>query len=243
MSASIAAVIAAGGHGSRMGNTGNKLLLKIGGKTVIRRTLEIFDNLPLIKEIILVTAQDVSFVRELEGLKKLTKIVPGGKTRQDSVYNGIMAAEGYEFIAVHDAARPLVTNEIIENTIKKAFATGAAVTGVKVIDTIKTIKSENVVAYTPDRTELFAAATPQVFRRDVWLREYHNNKFKATDDVSVIEQKEKVSIVIGSRENIKITTPFDILVAEAILKSREKAEKESGGKNREEKTDESRYRT
>ena len=220
MSHSVAAVIAAGGSGTRMGN-GDKLLCKIRGKTVIRRTLETFENCSIIDAIILVTRQGVPYESEISGLKKIEKTVTGGGSRQESVYNGVMAAQGYEFVAVHDAARALVTDEEITETVKKAMETGAAITGTQVIDTVKITDKTGVIIDTPDRKILFGAATPQVFRRDILLEGYGQGIEPATDDASLVEKFHNTFVVAGKRENIKITTPFDIALAEVILRERE----------------------
>ena len=221
MSQSVAAVIAAGGTGRRMGG-GDKLLCGICGKTVIRRTLETFENCSVIDAVILVTGQGVSYESEIEGLSKIRKIVTGGASRQESVYNGVAAAQGYDFVAIHDAARALVTDDEIQKTVKKAFETGAAVAGTKVIDTIKVADINGIISGTPDRETLFTVATPQVFRRELILEGYEKHTFAATDDASLVEKIHNTAIVLGSRENIKITTPFDLVLAEAILKERDK---------------------
>ena len=218
---SVAAIIAAGGSGSRMGK-GDKLLCKIGGKTVLERTLEAFEASDVINAIILVTGKTAAY--DTKKFKKVIKTVTGGKTRKDSVYQGLLASEGFDFVAVHDAARALVTCEVIEKTVQKAFETGAAITGYPVIDTVKTVNSENIITSTPERSTLFAAATPQVFRREWLLEAYKKSTIDATDEASLAENLFDVSAVTGDRENIKITTPFDLALAEAILKEREKSE-------------------
>lgn len=220
MAHSVAAVIAAGGTGSRMGK-GDKLLCKLCGKTVIRRTLEVFENCDIIDAVILVTGKGVSYGSETKGLKKIKKIVTGGGTRQESVYNGIVAAQDYDFVAIHDAARALITDEEITNTVKTAFETGAAITGTAVIDTIKVTDKNGVIVRTPDRNTLFGAATPQVFRRDLILEGYKKATGVVTDDASLVENFQDTVIITGNRENIKITTPFDLVLAEAILRERE----------------------
>lgn len=221
---SVAAIIAAGGSGRRMGK-GDKLLCKIDGKTVLERTLEVFENCEIIDAVILVTSANAEY--DTKKFQKIISVVCGGETRQQSVYSGLLAAEGYDFVAVHDAARALVTDEIITETVRKAFETGAAVTGYNVIDTVKTVNSENIITGTPNRNTLFAAATPQVFRRELLIKAYASNLSSVTDDASLVESIYNVSIVVGDRENIKITTPFDLIMAEAILKNREDEKNES----------------
>lgn len=221
MSQSVAAVIAAGGTGSRMGR-GDKLLCSICGKTVIRRTLEVFENCSVIDAIILVTGQGASYENETKHLTKIRKVVTGGKSRQESVYNGVVAAQGYDFVAIHDAARALVTDDEIRQTVEKAFETGAAIVGTNVFDTIKIADKRGFISHTPDRDTLFAAATPQVFRRELILKSYKKNMCEVTDDASLVEKIHDTAIVLGNRENIKITTPFDLVLAEAILREREK---------------------
>ena len=218
MSHKVAAVITAGGTGTRMGR-GDKLLCRIGGKTVLERTLEVFEKTAIIDAVILVKAANTEY--DIERFRKIIKVVNGGKTRFESVYNGVMAADGFEFVAIHDAARPLVTENVIESVTKKAFETGAAITGYSVIDTVKTVNRDGVITSTPDREMLFAAATPQVFRRGLFTEAYKSFDGNATDDASVVESIHKVYAVTGDRENIKITTPFDLLTAEEIVRIRE----------------------
>lgn len=218
---STAAVIVAAGSGVRMGAKKNKLLLEIAGKPVLRRTLEVFDGCEIISGIIVVVP-DFSVFKELfDGLNKIKKIVIGGESRALSVSNGIKAAEGYDFVAVHDGARALVTHDIIENTVNTALKTGAAVAGLSVTDTIKQADANGALVKTLERDTLFAAQTPQAFRRDWLLEAYENFEGTATDDAAVMEKLHTVAACRGSEENIKITTPFDLILAEAILEKRE----------------------
>lgn len=217
----IAAIIVAAGSGSRMGTKENKLLLKICGKTVIERTLENISTCSSIDKVILVTS-DSGIIKISEIFSDNITIVAGGKTRTESVLNGLIAAEGFDLVAIHDGARPLVTNEIIYTTIEDAKIHGAAITGTDVFDTIKKADEQGFIINTPARKSLKSVQTPQVFNRELLLVAYRSCPCDVTDDASVAENAGiKIKISKGSRENIKITTQFDILLAETILKERE----------------------
>lgn len=218
-----AAIIAAAGSGSRMGGDKNKLLLEICGKTVIDRTLEVFSSCETIDAIILVTGC-AEIKKIAEKYLRVIKIAGGGKTRAESVLNGITAAEGFDFVAVHDGARPLVTKEIIEKTVKEAMKTGAAATGTGAFDTIKITDENGIIVKTSPREDLKCVQTPQVFKRELLLSAYKTCAKEGTDDSFILECAGfPVKVVEGSRENIKITTALDILFAEAILKARDGA--------------------
>lgn len=220
------AIIVAAGSGSRMKSSKNKLLLPLGGKTVIERTVKTFEELPQIGEIIVVCREE-----ELETMsallpgEKITFVI-GGKTRQESVRNAVetIDPDDCETILIHDGARPLVTKEEILDTLEEAKRTGAAATGVFVKDTIKVINDDYVITDTPDRTKLVAIHTPQIFNLKLYLKAMEKAEMQKkdfTDDCKLLENiGVPVSVVIGEYGNIKITTPEDIPMAQAILKER-----------------------
>lgn len=224
----VTAVIVAAGNSTRMGGV-NKQFLLIDGVPVLIRTLRAFEQCGIINEIIIAAREEdipkmFAMIREYE-VMKVTDIVKGGETREESVFAAIRRSSPFsEYFAIHDGARPLVTEKIIEETVEKAFETGAAVTGVRVKDTVKIVKTGNIVAGTPDRQSLWAVHTPQVFERRLYLSAVDNvcNSEQFTDDCRLIEEYgAEVTMVEGSYENIKITTPEDVDVAEAIIYRRE----------------------
>lgn len=222
----ITAIIVAAGEGKRFGGDVPKQFLEIAGKPLIIHTLERFEVCLDVDEIILVLPENLtdSFRHKIQryNLEKLTKIVGGGKTRADSVWNGLseIDSETAGIIAVHDGARPLVTVEEISATIRKAKVTGAACLATSVTDTIKEITGDKILR-TIDRTRLRRAQTPQCFRYDILQRAFKENKFgeDATDESFLVEKiGVEVSLVEGSAKNIKVTHPEDFAVAEILLK-------------------------
>ena len=217
------AVVVAAGSSTRMGT--DKLMLTLGGIPVIVRTLKAVEAAPSVDEIILVTREDMmvplSQLCQEFALTKVTKVIRGGKTRTESVRLGTLEASGdAQVIAIHDGARPLVTTEIIENAIAQALESGAAAPAVPVKDTIK-VAQKGVVESTPDRASLFAVQTPQVFEASLIraaLQKALDDGAKLTDDCSAVERLGmKVVLTEGNVRNLKLTTPEDILTAEALL--------------------------
>ncbi len=233
----VAAVVVAGGEGKRMGGTVPKPYLELGGRPVLVHSLQAFEQAPGVREVILVTREeDLALARqqvvERYGLAKVTRVVAGGRERQDSVYRGLQAlGEAVEVVAIHDGARPLVTVEIIERALEEVCRHPAVVVSVPVRDTIKeTCGGEGEgpwVAGTLERRRLWAVQTPQVFRRDLVERAYReamDRGFYGTDDATLVERLGvRVKVVPGSEENLKITTPCDLAVAEALLCARQGA--------------------
>ncbi len=218
------AVILGAGNGTRMGIDKSKLLLEIGGKTVIERTVEIFENTPEVDEIIVVCREcDVEEFSNLLTDENVSFVI-GGDTRQQSVANAVEVIEDCDYIIIHDGARPLVTENEIVNTLDKAQNTKAAATGVKVKDTIKVVDDELVIVETPNRSKLVSIQTPQIFEFNTYKTALEKAKEEGkdyTDDCQLVENLGlNVSAVIGSYENIKITTKSDISLAENILKQR-----------------------
>lgn len=218
------AVILGAGNGTRMGIDKSKLLLKIGDKTVIERTVETFENTPEVDEIIVVCRE--CDVEEFSNLLTDDNVsfVFGGETRQESVANAVEVIDDCDYIIIHDGARPLVTETEIVNTLDKAQITKAAATGVRVKDTIKVVDDTLDIVDTPDRSKLVAIQTPQIFDFNTYKTAVEKAKEEGkdyTDDCQLVENLGiKVSAVLGSYENIKITTKSDIALAENILRQR-----------------------
>ena len=221
----VSAVIVSAGNSTRMGGI-NKQFLEIDGMPVIARSIKAFQDNSMIDEIVIVTrSQDIEKVRELVkkyNYSKVDKIVCGGDTRQESVLNGLKCiSTESDLIAIHDGARPLVSNEVITETIITAKEYGAAATGVKVKDTVKQVDDNNTIVATPDRAYLRFIQTPQIFDKSLYLDAVNSveNSKDFTDDCMLIEAYGKtVKFVDGDYENIKITTPEDIELAECYLK-------------------------
>ncbi len=220
----VTAVIVAAGNSTRMCGV-NKQFLLIDGVPVLIRTLLAFSQSDMIDEIIVAAREEdipkmFAMIKEYKVLK-VTDIVKGGKTRQESVFNAIRRSSPLsEYFAIHDGARPLVTEKIIEDTVREAFLTGAAATGVRVKDTVKVVNENGFITATPDRNYLWAVHTPQVFERRLYLSAIDNvlNSEMFTDDCKLLEEYgTEVKMVEGSYENIKITTPEDTDIAQAIL--------------------------
>ena len=221
-------VIVAAGSSSRMGE--DKMKLELGGIPVIARTLDAIEACPGIHEIVLVTHADnivemAKLCRDY-GIMKATKIIVGGDTRTESVLAGLYEiSTGAKLVAIHDGARPLVTTELVEETIAAAREHLAAAPAVPLRDTIKHVNSYSEADSTPPRAEFVSVQTPQVFEVDLIKAALVNAQEKnlvLTDDCSAVEViGVKPLMTCGSEENIKITTPLDIKIAEAILAARD----------------------
>jgi 2-C-methyl-D-erythritol 4-phosphate cytidylyltransferase len=172
------------------------------------------------------SAKNIEACRKLvkaEGWSKVKDVVVGGKRRQDSVAEGLKRVKDAEWVVIHDGARPLVTIDLIERGLAAAKATGAAVAAVPVKDTIKTVKKDEIVSQTLLRQNLRAVQTPQVFRLDIIQKAYKDAAGDVTDDAALAEKAGyKVKLYMGSYDNIKITTPDDLAVAEALVKKYER---------------------
>lgn len=219
----VTAIIAAGGKGTRMGAAENKVFLELNGKKVIEHTIEIFEKNSLIANIVIVTGKDdMEKCRRIsEKYKKIIAIIEGGNTRRQSVYNGLKAANE-DYVAIHDAARALVTDEIISETIYTAQKYGAAAPGVLCKDTLKKSDRQGFIESTVDRSFVYQIQTPQVFKKELIIKAHElAGNFDATDDCALVEcVGVKIKITHGSYENIKLTTPDDMIIGENILKRR-----------------------
>ncbi len=217
-------VLVAAGTSARMGGQ-DKLLASLGGMTVLERSALALEENELIREIVVVTREErlekVSLLLKARGLKKLSVIVPGGDTRAESVNKGLsQVSKKTRLVAIHDAARPLVSQRIITETIRKAAQTKAAAPAIPVKDTIK-IAKQRFVQSTPDRSQLFAVQTPQVFEFDLLRAAYQKanaDQIPLTDDCSAAEHLGlNVFLTSGEERNLKLTTPFDLAIAKLYL--------------------------
>ena len=222
------AIIAAAGAGTRMASDRAKQFLLLAGTPVIIHTLKVFEQCESINEVIVVlpAAESAGFLSLAGkfGLRKVARVVPGGVTRADSVKRGLLAirAATAEIVAVHDGVRPFVTVEEIESVVKAAETNGAAILVAPVTDTIKQVNGDTVVN-TLERRDLRRALTPQCFRYELLQKAYEHadvNDPSLTDESALVEKiGVRVTMIEGSSRNIKITTPQDLLIAEAFLKA------------------------
>lgn len=230
------AIVLAAGQGRRMGTETQKQFLEVNGKPLLYYSLRGFQDSHRIQEIILVTGQDkIEYCREniveRYGFTKVAKIIPGGAQRYDSVYEGLKNCENCEYVFIHDGARPLVTEDILERAWKDVRKYQACAVGVPVKDTIKITDGEGFGAETPDRSAVWLVQTPQVFEYSLIRRAYEllqgTDKNGVTDDSMVAEQMlgQKVRMTMGDYRNIKVTTPEDLPLAEVFLKKIKKIEK------------------
>lgn len=225
----IAAIVAAAGIGTRMGNSTPKPYLHLAGKPILAHTLGVFEKCKEVREVTLVVhPEELAYCQEKVispyGLKKVLRLVPGGKERQDSVYNALKALKNeddLEIVLVHDGVRPFVTPEQICRVIQAARSYGAAVLGLPAQDTLKTVTAEGEIRQTLERKDIWQIQTPQAFKAALLRRafvEAYSRNFYGTDEASLVEAlKQPVVVVPGSPLNLKITTPDDLALAEAIL--------------------------
>ncbi len=216
------AVIVAAGTASRMGGI-DKVMAELAGEPMIQRTVRAFENCAAIREIVIVTRQDLILkITDLcAGFSKVKAVVLGGADRAESVFNGLNAlSPKVKLVAVQDGARPLITDAVIDRTVRAAHTYGAAAPGIPVKDTVKVIQG-GLVQATPDRSRLQAIQTPQVFDLDLLkgaLEKAKKDNTAITDDCSAVENMGmSVRIVEGDERNMKITTPMDLKIAAALL--------------------------
>lgn len=227
----ITAIVLAAGSGSLMKSKTKKQFMEIKGKPVIWYSLFEFEK-SRVDEIILVTGkEDIDYCKkeivEKYNLKKIKNVVAGGSERYESVYNGLKEVTG-NIVLIHDGARPLINNEIIERSIEGTIKSDACVVGVPVKDTIKRANKEGYIIDTPNRSELWITQTPQSFKTDLVKMAYKkmkeelekgNTTLNITDDAMVVEEftTKQVRFVQGDYKNIKVTTPEDIDIAELFI--------------------------
>ncbi|MEN8904931.1 MAG: 2-C-methyl-D-erythritol 4-phosphate cytidylyltransferase [Clostridiales bacterium] len=222
-------IIVAAGKGKRMNSNINKQFIDILNKPLIVRTIERFYNLNFIEEIIVViNKNEIEYFKEnilnKYNLKKIKKIVSGGKERQESVYNGILSvSDNSKIVMIHDGARPFIEEKIIQKAINETEKYGATIVAIPVKDTIKSINTEKYVETTLKRSKLYAIQTPQTFYKDIITKAHKEalkSNFLGTDDSMLVENIGiKVKIVEGEIFNIKVTTKEDLIISEAIINS------------------------
>lgn len=223
------AVIVAAGMGTRMGSQTTKQLMKLSGYPVLYHTLRAFEETECVDGMVVVVREDEKqFIKEaiIEQycIEKVIGIVTGGATRTESVYQGIAYIQGEALVLVHDGARPLVTGEEIQRVINALKEHDGAVLGIPSKDTIKTVDEQGRIINTLDRSALWQVQTPQGFRKEILLKGYEAIKTNTTiyDDASLLEGIDGVDVVMveGYSTNIKITTPEDMMIGEAIIYKR-----------------------
>ena len=217
----IGAIIVAAGSSTRMGGV-DKLLLPIGGLPVIEHSIARFAANPRIDSLVVVASEtNIEAMRAIAAPYADTSVILGGKRRRDSVFCGLEALGACDIVAVHDGARPLVTAELIGAALDGALDAGAALCAVPVSDTVKRGDASGLVRSTVSREDLWLAQTPQAFRADLLRRAHKANDIDATDDAALVELIEQpVRLVMGSRDNIKVTTPEDVALIEALMAAR-----------------------
>ena len=235
----VSAIVLAGGSGNRMNSSTAKQYMELCGIPVVVHALKTFQLSELVDEIVLVIRkEDMEYAgAELVGkygLTKVAQIIPGGKERFDSVWQGVQATAHFSFapdgeeqnvILIHDGARPFVSERMIRDSVAAALKYGACTVAVPVKDTIKVVNREGFGIDTPDRSSLYQVQTPQTFRREVIVEAHEHFHAEPrpgiTDDTMLVEEylKKNIYIVEGDYRNLKITTPEDMILAEALLRS------------------------
>jgi 2-C-methyl-D-erythritol 4-phosphate cytidylyltransferase len=221
----VGAVIVAAGESKRMGGQ-DKLFAPLGGEPLLARVIDAFDSCPAIEQIVVVIRDEkLAETRRMilgHDWSKEIDTCTGGERRQDSVKAGLEHLNKCEWVVIHDGARPLVTPDLIDLGLKTAAETGVAVAAVPVTDTIKVAGGDRIVQYTPTRESLWAVQTPQVFRSDIINKAYRRLKEDVTDDASLVEKMgHQVKLYRGSYDNIKVTTPEDLALAEVLWQKRQ----------------------
>jgi len=224
----VIALVPAAGMGKRMGVGFNKQYILLGGQPIVGRTLQVFERLPLVDEIhVIVPEEEIPYCREhvvrAGGFTKVRSVLAGGKERQNSVLNGLRALDGCaedDVVVIHDGVRPFVTAEMVERSVEVAGEFDGALVAVPAKDTVKMVE-DGVIVDTPPRERIWLAQTPQTFRYGV-IRAAHEvadaERFLGTDDASLVERLgRQVHVVSGDYRNIKLTTPEDLMLAEAFL--------------------------
>lgn len=228
-----AAVVLAAGNGSRMKSTTKKQFMQIGDKPVLYYALKVFQE-SFVDEIVLVTSdQDVPYCKreivDYYGFSKVAHVVAGGRERYHSVYEGLKILDDCSYVFIHDGARPAITETMLERLLQCVQESGACVAGMPTKDTIKIADESGNIASTPDRSRVWCVQTPQVFDYELIMQAYEKmmkeeqglskNGIHITDDAMVVEyfMKHPVRLVEGSYENIKITTPEDMRIAQQFL--------------------------
>ncbi|MCI9022428.1 MAG: 2-C-methyl-D-erythritol 4-phosphate cytidylyltransferase [Eubacterium sp.] len=223
-----AAIVLAAGRGSRMNSGIQKQFMELGGYPLIYYALQVFEH-SSVDEVILVTGKNETDwcrreIVDKYGFCKVRSVVPGGSERYLSVYEGLRAAQEPDIVLIHDGARPFVTDEIINRTIRSALESGSGIAAVPAKDTVRIVDETGTAVLTPPRDRVWMMQTPQAFRYPLIYRAYQElvsrNIQNVTDDAMVLETvlNQEVKIAEGSYSNIKVTTPEDMETARAFLK-------------------------
>jgi 2-C-methyl-D-erythritol 4-phosphate cytidylyltransferase len=228
---SAAAIVLAAGESRRMGR--DKTLLVVGGRPLIAHTLAAFEACPVVDQVVLVLAPSNApeVLPLLTRFPKVVRTCMGGRRRQDSVRAGLYTIAAREWVVVHDGARPLVTPDLISAGVAAAAETGAAAAALAVVDTLKQTDGAGIVTGTLPRDHVWAVQTPQVFRYDLLLRAHNAAIEDVTDDCALVEQiGGRVKLYPGARANLKVTTPDDLALVEAVLRARRAPRKGVGSR-------------
>ena len=222
----VGVIIVAAGSSRRMDGT-DKVLALLGGESILVRVVDVFQRCTPIDQIVVVLSeQNLERGKQLvieQGWSKVIDVCVGGRRRQDSVAAGLRRLSSCNWVVIHDGARPLVTVDLIDRGLEAAKETGAAVAAVPVTDTIKTAGDNKIVRQTPPRQNLWAVQTPQIFGIKIITESYSRVSGNVTDDASLVEQLGyRVKIYMGSYDNIKITTPDDLALAEVLWRKYER---------------------
>ncbi len=221
----VGVAVVAAGESRRMGGI-DKMFVSLGGLPLLTHCLKTFNDSPSVDAIVIATSRhNIENVERLvsnSGMTKVERLVEGGARRRDSVLSALQALRGNDIVLVHDGARPFVDEPTIERAVSAALESGAASVAVPVKDTIKVSNPDMSVKETPPRDSLWAAQTPQAFEYGLIVKAHTRIQHDTTDDAAMIEAiGHPVKLVMGSYDNIKVTTPEDLYIAEAILRSRE----------------------
>ena len=224
------AIVLAAGNSSRMLDQ-DKIFISILGKPLLYYSLKVFEESPIIDSIVLVMSQKnihltKALVKEYQ-FKKVQVICLGGSSRFQSVKNGLSYIDEAQWVFVHDAARPCISQELLDKLVNMAQKYGSAIPGRPVFDTLKSVNNLFQITSTVDRNLLWAAQTPQVFRFNVISDAYRKTEIEGTDDSAIVEQFYSVNIVSVSSLNLKITVAEDIPIIESVLKSMIEVDKET----------------
>ena len=222
----VGVIIVAAGSSRRMDGT-DKVLALLDGESILVRVVDVFQRCTPIDQIVVVLSeQNLERGKQLvieQGWSKVIDVCVGGRRRQDSVAAGLRRLSSCNWVVIHDGARPLVTVDLIDRGLEAAKETGAAVAAVPVTDTIKTAGDNKIVRQTPPRQNLWAVQTPQIFGIKIITESYSRVSGNVTDDASLVEQLGyRVKIYMGSYDNIKITTPDDLALAEVLWRKYER---------------------
>ena len=217
----VGAVIVAAGRSTRMGGV-DKTFASMLGLPLVAHTIDRFESSPLVDQVVLVLAEEsLDRGRELvqeRGYRKVAHVCSGGQRRQDSVRNGLELLTPCDWVMVHDGARPCLDEAMLKRGLNAAAECGSAVAGVPVKDTIKLVSPDQMVNETPDRSLLWAAQTPQIFRYNLLLEAHRTCTEDVTDDAAMVESLgHPVKMFQGSFQNIKVTTAEDLVIAEVFL--------------------------